>query len=82
MASIFLAGQWFYRSKDGWVPYSKEDAEATQTQFDDFRNGGGLIQRIVMGKEKHTYRLDFTNMTQTNVQYNTVREIQYRIVSV
>jgi len=68
---------WEYKERDNWFPYTKEASDIVEAAYKDFLSDPGVDVRSVKSG-MWSYQVDFTNMTQTNIQHenHTVRDIR------
>jgi len=73
---------WEYKQNDTWFPYAPEGSAIVEAAYRDYLNDPNKIDVRAVKSGMWTYQVDFTNMTQTNIQHqnHTVRDIRRTLV--
>ena len=61
-----------------WFPYTKEASDIVEQAYQDYKNDPAQVDVRSVKSGMWRYQVDFTNMTQTNIEHanHTVREIR------
>jgi len=74
---------WEYKERDRWFPYAKDASDIVEAAYQEYLNDPNQIDVRSVQSGMWSYQVDFTNMTQTNIQHenHTVRDIRRTLVS-
>jgi len=69
---------WEYKEGNMWQPYAPEASDIVEAAYQDYLNDPNKIDVRSVKSGMWAYQVDFTNMTQTNIQHenHTVRDIR------
>ena len=69
---------WEYKEHGTWHPYAPEASAVVEAAYQDYLNDPAKVDVRAVQSGMWRYQVDFTNMTQTNIQHfnHTVREIR------
>jgi len=73
---------WEYKEHDRWFPYAPDASDIVEAAYQDYLNDPNQIDVRSVKSGMWAYQVDFTNMTQTNIQHenHTVRDIRRTLV--
>jgi len=73
---------WEYKERDMWFPYAQEASDIVEAAYQDYLNDPNQVDVRSVKSGMWCYQVDFTNMTQTNIQHenHTVRDIRRSLV--
>jgi len=73
---------WEYKERDNWFPYAPEASDIVEAAYQDYLNDPNQVDVRSVKSGMWAYQVDFTNMTQTNIQHenHTVRDIRRTLV--
>lgn len=73
---------WEYKEHGTWHPYAPEASAVVEEAYQDYLNDPAKVDVRSVQSGMWKYQVDFTNMTQTNIQHfnHTVREIRRTVV--
>jgi len=73
-----LQYRWEYKERDNWFPYAKEASDVVEAAYQTYLADPNQVDVRSVKSGMWSYQVDFTNMTQTNIQHDnhTVRDIR------
>lgn len=73
---------WEYKERDAWHPYAPEASAIVEAAYQDYLHDPAKVDVRAVQSGMWRYMVDFTNMTQTNIQHfnHTVRDIRRTLV--
>ena len=74
---------WEYKERDNWFPYAPEASVIVEKAYQDYLADPNKIDVRSVQSGMWAYQVDFTNMTQTNIQHqnHTTRDIRRTLVA-
>ncbi|KAL4471100.1 hypothetical protein ABPG72_006481 [Tetrahymena utriculariae] len=68
---------WQFLGEQGWRDYDQQSQKLLQKKHDSFKlNPDNQSQVFQLQIGAHTYKINFQNMTQQNLKYQTIRQIR------
>jgi len=74
--------RWEYKERDMWFPYTSEASDIVEAAYQEYLSDPNQVDVRSVQSGMWCYQVDFTNMTQTNIQHqnHTVRDIRRSLV--